>query len=669
MTFADLVTADAGFVDANPFVYQLGPDPTAALDPAGAICSCYLIRRAGSLGNRLTHMPTKDSGARAIPWQGESEMATSAHSSSAPDGAKPQTAGAPRPAKGLRLWPALILLALLAGTRFLGNAFDDIPPALFPVIFFGPVVAVALAALWWLFASRARILDRLMGLLLLAGTGFASYWFAHQSVQGMVFVFYALPVAAGAFLLTLILLAWLGRGAVWAAILVGVACFLTGALVRNEGFTGDFQAAFDWRWKPSAGEQYLASLKTRQPAALEAGRKEVTDIGPVRWSEFRGPRRDGVVAGVRLNTDWGAKPPREIWRRKIGPGWSSFAAVGDLLFTQEQRGDMEAVVCCDANTGSEVWTYEYPSRFWEAVAGDGPRATPTLHEGALFALGAKGVLCRLDARTGARVWTRDLCKDAEREPPLWGFSSSPLVVHGCVVVHAGGAGDKGVLAYDVQTGDLRWGAPAGDHSYSSPQLATLADRDSLLMLTNTGLHAYDPRTGQPQWEHEWKFEQYRVVQPLVVGKTSVLLGTGMGAGTRRIDLTTEGATTAVAERWTSLAIKPNFNDFVAHRGHLYGFDNNLFTCIDLETGQKKWKEGRYGNGQVLLLPAGDQLLVLSEKGDLVLLRATPDRHEEKARHPALKGKTWNHPILVGNRLYVRNGEEAACFELSLVGGP
>lgn len=379
--------------------------------------------------------------------------------------------------------------------------------------------------------------------------------------------------------------------------------------------------------------------------------------------------RDGVVPGVRLREDWTVAPPKEVWRRKVGPGWSSFAATDDRLYTQEQRGEREAVVCYDAHTGAEVWNHEYPSRFWEAVAGAGPRATPTLHDGALFTLGAQGVLCRFEARTGAVAWSRDLRTDAGREPPMWGFSSSPLVVHGCVIVHAGGAADKGLLAYDVQTGAPRWGAPAGDHSYSSPQLATIAGQPCVLMLTNTGLRACDPLTGQARWEHEWKFEGQRVVQPLVFGAGSVLLGTMTGAGTRRIDVTNGAAGIEVAERWTSLAMKPGFNDFVAHRGHLFGFDNTVFGCIDLETGRKKWKEGRYGNGQVLLLPDGDQLLVVSEQGEIVLLRANPEKHEEQARFSALTGKTWNHPVLVGDRLYVRNSEEAACFQLGLADRP
>jgi outer membrane protein assembly factor BamB len=438
-----------------------------------------------------------------------------------------------------------------------------------------------------------------------------------------------------------------------------VACFGGATLARCEGFTGAFAGSFDWRWQPSAEDQYLADRQAHQPAASDTSRQ----IGTVQWAEFRGPHRDNVVPGARLDEHWNASSPKELWRCKVGPGWSSFAVTTDLIYTQEQRGESEAVVCYDAKTGSEVWSYVYPSRFWEAIAGAGPRATPTLHDGAVYALGAEGILCRLDARTGQMAWTRDLRADAERKPPMWGFSSSPLVTQGRVIVHAGGTGDKGLLAYDLKTGARSWGAAAGDHSYSSPQLATVAGQPCILMLTNAGLSAYDPATGKPLWEHEWKFEGYRAVQPLLVGETGLLLGTGIGAGTRRIDVKREGGAVKTTERWTTLGMKAGFNDFVAHKGALYGFDNSIFACIDLETGEKKWKGGRYGNGQVLLLPDADQLLVISETGNLVLLRTNPDRLEELARIPVLTGKTWNHPVLAGNRLYLRNGEEAACYEM------
>jgi len=267
-----------------------------------------------------------------------------------------------------------------------------------------------------------------------------------------------------------------------------------------------------------------------------------------------------------------------------------------------------------------------------------------------------------DPVTGAEVWQRDIGQDAGRQPPTWGYSSSPLVTDGVVIVHAGGTADRGLLAYDAQTGEIRWTAPAGDHSYSSPQLSDILGTPSVLMLTNKGLTFHEPATGRLLGKHDWVFGGYRVLQPLVLDGSSVLLGTAMGTGTKRISVTVAGDGFAIQEQWLS-KLSPTFNDFVAHAGYLYGFDNNIFACVDLADGQRKWKGGRYGNGQVLLLPRGDQLLVLSEEGELVLLRATPEKLVELARHPALAGRTWNHPVLVGDRLYVRNGEEAACFAM------
>ena len=433
--------------------------------------------------------------------------------------------------------------------------------------------------------------------------------------------------------------------------------------VRNDGVTGDFQGTLSWRWEPTAEELFLAQLSD---GANDAKMIDAPLAAP-EWPCFRGPKRDSVQPDVVLAEDWEATPPAELWRTLIGPGWSSIAVAGSRLFTQEQRGDNEVVSCYHADDGSSLWIHAYPARFWESVAGAGPRATPTLDEGRLFALGAEGLLHRLDPVTGDVVWQRDLKTDAGREPPTWGFSASPLVVDDVVIVHAGGPADKGVLAYDCDSGDLRWSAPAGDHSYSSPHLADVAGRTCVLMLTNAGMTFIDPGQGALIWEYVWPYEGYRVVQPLQVDATSLLLGTSIAGGTRRIEVRADGESFKAEEIWTSRWMKPAFNDYVAHQGHLYGFDQNVFGCIDLATGERQWKRGRYGNGQVLLLPAADQLLVISESGEIVLLRATSDDLQELARHKMLEGKTWNHPVLVGDRLYVRNGAEAACYVMPLGG--
>ncbi len=275
--------------------------------------------------------------------------------------------------------------------------------------------------------------------------------------------------------------------------------------------------------------------------------------------------------------------------------------------------------------------------------------------------GFRGELHRLDPATGKLIWKVDLRADAHREPPTWGFSSSPLVVDDLVIVHAGGAGDRGVLAYDVDEGDLRWSAPAGEHGYSSPHLLTVAGVQTTAIIADDGLTLIDPASGSVQWRYDWKF-QYRVLQPLQISESSLLINARF-EGTRRLDIRREAGAFIAEERWTTRGMKSDFNDYVAHQGALYGFDVNILACVDLETGERRWKRGRYGHGQLLLLPDADQLLVLAESGELVLLRTDPEKLDELARIEVFSAKTWNHPVLVGKHLYMRNSEEAVGFEL------
>ena len=563
-----------------------------------------------------------------------------------------------RRAPSLRLWPALVLLALLWGLAYLPRLFAEPPLPVFMLAFLGPVACVLLMVIWWVAASRASRREKLAGagglVLLFAGT----LVLLHPTMRGFPVFGMVLPWGGTAFVLGLAATRWLKR---FPRTAVGLAAsalaFGFWTLVRMDGVWGDLHSERVWRWRQTAEERYLAQ-RTSAPeraAVVEA-------VAEAEWPGFRGPGRDAVVGGVVLGEDWEARPPRELWRTRVGPGWSSFAVAGRRLFTQEQRGELEAVVAYDAQTGAELWAHEYRSRFFEAMGGVGPRATPTLAAGRLFALGAEGLLHRLDPATGEVVWQADLRQDAGREPPTWGFASSPLVVDGLVIVHAGGEADRGVLAYGVDDGRLRWGAPAGGHSYSSPQLSRIAGQRSVALVTDAGLSLIHPADGSVAWRHDWPHSSYRVLQPLVVGGSTLLMTTDF-SGTRRLDLRRENGGLVADERWTSRAMKSGFNDYVAHEGFLYGFDPNILACVDLETGERRWKGGRYGNGQLLLLPDADQLLVLAETGDVVLLRPNPERLEEMTRFKVLEGKTWNHPALVGDRLYVRNAQEAVALAM------
>jgi len=280
-------------------------------------------------------------------------------------------------------------------------------------------------------------------------------------------------------------------------------------------------------------------------------------------------------------------------------------------------------------------------------------------------LGANGILLCLDAFDGSERWRRDLRTDAQRDPPPWGFSSSPLVTQSLVIVHAGGKEDRGLLAYDAGDGEIMWSIESGDHGYSSAQLASFDSIEGVLMMSNLGLQFVDARTGDSIWTYDWSVDNYRALQPLVKDQ-SVLVATSLGEGTRRVTVSHESdGRWNVVEDWATRGIKPEFNDYVLHDGFVYGFDGSIFGCVDFATGERQWKRGRYGNGQVLLLAESGQLLLLSETGEIVLINASPDSLEEVAKFEAIQGKTWNHPVLVGNRLYIRNAEEAACYELAI----
>jgi len=450
-------------------------------------------------------------------------------------------------------------------------------------------------------------------------------------------------------------------------VLVAAICLIWAAFpfFGSDGVGGDFQPTLRWRWQATGEELYQAELKRNAETAAPVLSQSVS-LHPGDWSGFRGPNRDGEVSGVRIATDWNTTPPRLAWKRRIGPAWSSMAVVGDRVFTQEQVGDSENVVCLDAATGRTAWSHQDAVRHSDALSGPGPRATPTFADGRLYALGATGVLNCLDAVSGERRWSRDIAADAGAKKPMWGFSSSPLVVGDLVIVFAEGDSAKTLLAYKTDSGKPAWTASAGKLSYSSPQLASLDGVAQILFDSDQGLTAFDPSSGAVLWKQSTPPEGPGLpqsVQPQVVGKSAVLFDAGANTGLTRIDLSHENQSWTPTERWVSRQMKPAFNDYVVHDNAIYGFDGRIFTCIDLETGQRRWKEGRYGSGQVLLLADQPLLLVLTDTGEVVLVAADPDRHQELGRFQAIEGKTWNHPVIAHGRLYVRNADEMACYEL------
>jgi outer membrane protein assembly factor BamB len=382
------------------------------------------------------------------------------------------------------------------------------------------------------------------------------------------------------------------------------------------------------------------------------------------FPQFLGPDRTGILSGPALDRDWTSRPPRLLWLRPVGAAWSGFAVSEGRAVTQEQDGENELVTCYELFTGRRLWSHSYAARYFTTIAGEGPRATPTLANGRVYTLGATGVLTCLELESGRALWSRNIAVENGANVPEWGLSGSPLVDGDRVVVSAGGPNGKSLVAYRIEGGAPLWSGGDDEAGYGSPALALLAGRQQILAFNRRRITAHDADAGRVLWEYPWGRGFPHVAVPVAVSSNTVLFSSGYGVGSEllRIDVRADGS--MAAERvWKSIRMKAKFNNPLAYRGHLYGLDDGVLACIDLADGSQKWKEGRYGHGQVLLV--GETLLVTSETGEILLVDPTPEAHRVLARHRVFQRKTWNPPALVGKVLLVRNDAEAACLELPL----
>jgi len=567
------------------------------------------------------------------------------------------------PTKPLRMWPALVLMAIIVLCRYVPRFIEGASSQFWYVPVFFPLLASVLMLIWWLAGSRATGREKLIGFSGFIVAVTVIVLLSHPSMRGLITTYLTLPLGMIGFGLG----AYFSRrqpakSRVSGVLLGAVLAMSITLLLQNFGITGAYAFELHSRWSPAPG---AGAWTKSAPAKVEgAGAKIETAIATAEWPGFRGADRLGHTKAPKLATDWKANPPKLLWKKPVGAGWSSFAVAGAYAFTQEQRGPSEVVACYEVATGNEVWAQQREARFDEAMGGPGPRATPTLADGAVFVTSALGVLQRLKASTGEVVWQQDFKSlSGRKELPMWGYASSPLVTNSLVIIYAGGEGDKGVMAFDAASGEPKWSVACGPESYSSPQLSKVLGADTLLMLTNDGLLFLDPATGQVRLNYEWKFQGYRALQPTVIGEDVLLLPTPMSEGTRAIRVSKKGDQLVAEELWTSKQLKTDFSDLIAHQGYLYGVDGSMFSCLDLKTGVRAWKGGRYGKGEALLLDSSDQILIAAEDGRVVLLQADPTTHKELTSFPALQGKTWNHPVLVGDKLLVRNATETACYAL------
>jgi outer membrane protein assembly factor BamB len=384
--------------------------------------------------------------------------------------------------------------------------------------------------------------------------------------------------------------------------------------------------------------------------------------GSTYWTDFRGPVRDGHYRQQPIRTDWPADGLKPMWKEPVGGGYASLVIANGRAFTIEQRGPKEVVAAYDVMTGRELWTNAWTAAFREMMGGDGPRATPTWADGRVYALGAQGEFRVLEDNSGRTIWRTNILEDAGARNLQWGMSASPLIVNNTVVVLPGGPNGQSIVAYDRATGKRAWSAQGDQQAYSSPMLATLAGVQQILVFSASRLMGLTTDGTKVLWEYPWKTQfDINAAQPLLVADNRLFLSSGYGTGAAVVEIDNRGEAMSVREVWRSNRMKNQFTSSVLHDGYVYGLDENILACIDAGTGDLKWKGGRYGYGQVLL--ASGHLIVLTEDGNLALVRATPERHDERVRFPAIEGKTWNHPAISDRVLLVRNLAEMAAFDL------
>ena len=464
-----------------------------------------------------------------------------------------------------------------------------------------------------------------------------------------------------------------------------LVCALFPVFFKHRGMTGDFVPLFEFRFAKGG-------------ASAVIGGKSAMTSGRADFPQAFGPNRDSRLDGPALDPDWKKNPPQVLWRQEFGAAWSGFAIVGDRAITMEQHGEEELVTCRDLFTGKLQWSAANPGHYSTSIAGEGPRTTPTVQGSRVFTLGATGTLRCLDLETGKAIWTRELTTDAvietragEHAPapeqtkrgaddaaghraetggavPMWGFASSPLLHDGKVIVSAGGKDGKSLLAYDAATGTPVWKAGSRPINYSSPFFLTLAGRPQIVMFNTEAITAHDAATGEVLWEHPWGKGMPHVARPIPVGTDRVLFSSGYGVGSALLEIAPgKDGKLAATEVWKTIRFQAKFSNPAEHGGFVYGVSDGIFACLDLKDGTVRWKDGRYGHGQGLLV--GEHYLQMTERpGDIVLLRPTPDGANELARFHVFDDKTWNPIALSGDLLLVRNDREAACIRLPLAAG-
>jgi outer membrane protein assembly factor BamB len=388
------------------------------------------------------------------------------------------------------------------------------------------------------------------------------------------------------------------------------------------------------------------------------------------WPQWLGPNRDGRSTETGLNTDWKGKHPKELWRKPLGGGYSSMAVLDGKLYTMDLQGSNERVVCLDTATGNELWSHSYPVNYSMLRAGyaEGPRATPTLHEGRIYTVGATGIFLCLELPAAGQKptvkWQHDLMAQFSANVPTWGVACSSLIEKDMVIVQPGGS-QGSVVAFDRLTGEVKWKALSDKPGYSSPVAATLAGVRQIICFTGENIVGLQASTGDKLWSYPWStMYDCNAATPIVFGKY-VFISSGYNTGCALLEIQGESLAEIKA---VPVHVRPrklmrnHHSNCVLHEGHLFGFDENVLRCINVRTFEEAWSSRNPGKG--CLIFADGHLVILTEQGTLALIEASPKGYVSKGQFEVFSiSQTWAFPTVAQGKLYLRSNREIVCRDL------
>lgn len=376
--------------------------------------------------------------------------------------------------------------------------------------------------------------------------------------------------------------------------------------------------------------------------ALQAPAQDGAGPAPGDWPQWRGPQRDGISREV----DWKAEG-RTLWEVEVGQGYSTVSVSDGRLYTvgYDEQAGLDVIWCLDAETGEERWVHTYPAKKWAQAHQGGTLSTPSVDGDRVYVLNREGRFSCLDAKTGVARFALNVEERFGLKPPTWGFSASPLVLDDMVVLNVGK-----VLAYEKGEPELLWSSKRSyGHAYSTPTDCTLRGKPCLAVLGSDGLAVLDRATGEELGLQPWKTKyDVNAASPVFVGDDRILISSGANHGAAVVELGADGLQVV----WESKVVRNHLSTSVLVGGHLYGLDESILKCMDVD-GNELWRQRGLGKGA--LSAAGDRLIVVSSRGELIVAEASPKGYKELSREKVLDGGVcWTMPVLAHGRIYVKN---------------